>query len=118
VGHEEARGLDRLTDIPALATVNSGVKTSVIEFYPKARHFARIAGWYFKQANFVRSDFVDHDMTRVVALGCPLLAKSETVHAVKLSRSDGLALREEIVWLHANDPGAWAVNVGDKKHGR
>jgi Bacterial regulatory proteins, luxR family len=69
VGHEEACRLYRLSDIRALATINSGAKTPVIEFYPKARRFARIAGWYFKQANFVYSDFINHDMTSAVVFG-------------------------------------------------
>jgi hypothetical protein len=69
VGREEACRLYRLSDIPALATINSGAKTPVIEFYPKARRFARIAGWYFKQANFACSDFINHDMTSAVVFG-------------------------------------------------
>jgi len=67
--HKEAYGLYRLTDVPTLTTINSGAKASIIEFDPKARCLACIGGSYFKQANFVRSDFINHDVTRVVVLG-------------------------------------------------
>ena len=63
---KKTRDLYRLNDILALATVHSCAKTPIIEFYPKARCSARVGRWYLKQTNFVRSDFIDHDM-RVVA---------------------------------------------------